>query len=156
MPVGPDEYRAAARLFASGVTIVTVASEGSLHGMTASSFAATSLDPPLILVSLGQSSRTRSMIHDTEVFGVNILSAHQEAVARAFAIPGDKTFEDVPHHRGPHGIPLLEGSLVSMGCRTHEVIRAGDHEIFIAEVLTTEIGEGDPLLYFDRSYRALS
>lgn len=96
------------------------------------------------------------MIRDTEVFGVNILSDHQEEVARAFALPGDKTFEDVPHHRGLHGIPLLEGSLVSMGCKTHDVIRAGDHEIFIAEVLTTEIGAGDPLLYFNQSYRTLS
>lgn len=155
MALGPDGYKAAARLFASGVTIVTVSRDGELHGMTASSFAAISLEPPLILVSLGESSRTRAMIHEAGVFGVNILSRDQEDVARAFALPGDKDFEALPHHAGENGAPLLDHSLVSMSCRTTEVVGAGDHELFIAEVLSADEGEGDPLLYFDRSYRSL-
>lgn len=156
MPVSPEEYRSAARHFASGVTIVTVSWTEELHGMTASSFAAISLDPPLVLVSLGESSRTRLMIHKAGTFAVNVLSEEQEHIARVFASPGDKTFEGCAYHLGQANAPLLDGSLVSMTCRTTEVVTAGDHELFIAEVLTTEEGEGRPLLYFDRAYRSLA
>lgn len=155
MPVSPEEYRSAARHFASGVTIVTVSWTEELHGMTASSFAAISLDPPLVLVSLGESSRTRLMIHKAGTFAVNILGEEQEHIARVFASPGDKTFEGCAYHLGQAKAPLLDGSLVSMTCRTTEVVTAGDHELFIAEVLTTEEREGRPLLYFDRAYRSL-
>ncbi|MEA2461397.1 MAG: hypothetical protein QOH90_1574, partial [Actinomycetota bacterium] len=74
MGVSPDEYRDAVRRFASGVTVVTVAMGDELHGMTASSFASVSLDPPLVLVSLDKTSRTRTMIATAGSFAVNVLA----------------------------------------------------------------------------------
>jgi flavin reductase (DIM6/NTAB) family NADH-FMN oxidoreductase RutF len=143
------------RCFASGVTIVTVASDAGPHGMTATSFAAVSLDPPLVLVCLEKGSRTRSLIWENGTFAINVLGVDQKEVSREFATRGDKSFDDLPHHLGETKAPLLDGSVASVECRSKEWIDAGDHDVVIAEVLACEIGTGDPLIYYERDYRTL-
>jgi flavin reductase (DIM6/NTAB) family NADH-FMN oxidoreductase RutF len=155
MRVSPDDYKAAGRRFASGVTIITVAHDGEVHGMTASSFTTVSLDPPLVLASLERDSKTRKMIIGAEAFAVNILSREQEDIARSFSKAGVKSFEGIPHHMGPSGAPFLEGALASLACCTKEVVEAGDHDLFIAEVACVEVHDGEPLLYYDRDYRSI-
>ena len=155
MGVTRDEFREAVRRFASGVTIVTVAIEDELHGMTASSFASVSLDPPLVLVSLDKTSRTRTMIATAGSFAVNVLADEQEDVAHAFSRSGDNKFESLAHRIGPLGAPLLDGTLAWLECRTTKVIDGGDHDVFMAEVLATGGRDGDPLVYYDRDYRSL-
>lgn len=153
MPVTPDEFRDAARFFASGVTIVTVDREGRPHGLTATSFASVSLDPPLVFVALDKRSRTRAMVGATKRFAVNILHEDQEAVAKAFAVSGDKDFTDVPHHLDEAGVPLLDEAIATMSCRVIAETDGGDHDVLIGEVLATTTRLGRPLLYHDRSYR---
>ena len=155
MPVGPEDYRKALRRFASGITVVTVANGTELHGMTASSFAAVSLVPPLILVSLEKGSRTRSLVMEAKEFGVNILADHQESVARAFSLPGHKPFEETKHRAGVNEAPLLEGAIAWLECRVQNTVDAGDHDIIIGEVLHCDASEGSPLVYFNRDYRSL-
>ena len=151
-----NDLRTAASRFASGVTVVTTARDGDLHGMTASSFASVSLEPPLVLISLDKSSRTRGIVLEVGTFAINILSSEQETVARAFAVRGDKTFESVPYHLDESGAPFLDEALASLSCLTVEVVAGGDHDVFIAEVIRVEARPGEPLLYFDRAYRRLS
>jgi flavin reductase (DIM6/NTAB) family NADH-FMN oxidoreductase RutF len=155
MVVGPEDFKAAVRRFASGVTIVTVTRDGEMHGMTASSFASVSLEPPSILVSLDKTSKTRTMIGETGSFAVNILAKGQEEIARAFARVGDDKFGDMARETAPGGAPLIEGALAWLECRTTQVVDGGDHEVFIAEVLATGGAAGEPLIYHDRSYRSL-
>ena len=123
--------------------------------MTASSFTTVSLDPPLVLVSLQRDSTTRKMVGEAEAFAVNILSREQEAIARSFSTSGPKSFEGIPHRVGPSGAPFLEGALASLACCTREVVEAGDHDLFIAEVASADFRDGEPLLYFDRDYRSI-
>lgn len=156
MSVEPEVYKDAARRFASGVTIVTVEHRGEIHGMTASSFAAVSLQPPLILVSLRIDSRTRELILESGRFAVNVLSEDQVDLAKRFAVKGDKSFEDIPHQRSDEGVPLLEGAIACFSCETFRVIEAGDHEVFLGEVKSTAVRDGSPLIYFNRDYRSPS
>lgn len=138
------------------MTIVTVVRDGALHGLTASSFAAVSLEPPLVLVCLDKRSRTRAMLLEVNVFGVNVLNEEQRDVAIAFAEDGPKDFERLPHHVDDTGAVFLDEAIASFGCTTVEVVEGGDHDIFIGEVETTATREGRPLLYYDRDYRGLS
>lgn len=156
MPVGEVEYRDALSRFASGVTIVTVAAGGHLHGMTASSFAAVSLDPPLVLVSLELSSRTRELILEVGEFAVNVLASEQESVARTFATAEARDFERLAHRRGRLGAPLLDGALAWIECRVHDVVKGGDHDVILGLVEAAAATEGEPLIYFRRSYRSLT
>jgi flavin reductase (DIM6/NTAB) family NADH-FMN oxidoreductase RutF len=155
MGVGPDEYKDTLRLFASGVTIVTVASHGKVHGMTASSFASLSLDPPLVLVCLEKGSRTRAMVIQSHAFAVNVLSAAQETVAHAFSKVGEKHFDHLAHRPGRHGEPLLDDAIAWIQCDVQSIVDGGDHDIVIGEVVECYAREGPPLLYFDRRYRSL-
>ncbi|HEV3473618.1 MAG TPA: flavin reductase family protein [Actinomycetota bacterium] len=155
MPVDPVEFRQALSRFASGVTIVTVVASDELHGMTASSFASVSLDPPRVLVCLDKSSHTRSLLERSGMFAVNILSADQEPISRAFAHAGPKPFEDLSYKRGSNGSPLLDGALAWIECTTAEVVDGGDHDIVIGDVTACSSADGDPLIYFARGYRSL-
>ena len=155
MSVGPEDYRKALRRFASGITVVTVANGAELHGMTASSFAAVSLVPPLILVSLEKGSHTRALVMEAKEFGVNVLADHQESVARAFSLPGQKPFEDIKYRVGTNNAPLLEGAIAWLECRVDNTVNAGDHDIIIGEVLHCDAQDGLPLVYFNRGYRSL-
>lgn len=137
------------------MTVVTVGAEGTLHGMTASSFASVSLEPPLILVCLDKASRTLSLLLKTKTFAVNVLSSDQEDIARMFATTGDKTFERWPHVVGTAGAPLLEGCIAWIECELERSEDAGDHEIVIGRVQECRTAEGLPLIYFDRTYRDL-
>ena len=50
------------RQWASGVTVITVRAKEDVHGMTASSFASVSCDPPLVLFCIGQANDTHAML----------------------------------------------------------------------------------------------
>ena len=155
MPVDPENYRRALRRFASGVTVVTVDHEGELHGMTASSFASVSLEPPLILVCLDQTSRTRALILEKGTFAVNVLADDQEGISRSFSRRGTKPYDELPHHPGATGDPLLDGAISWLECRLAQMHPAGDHDIFVGEVLACGDRDGTPLLYYDQKYRSL-
>ncbi len=155
MSVEPDVFRRALRKFATGITVVTVSSHGELHGMTASSFASVSLQPPLVLVCLDKTSRTLSLIEDARLFAVNVLSRDQEEISRAFARPGTKPFPDLVHRAGQNGAPLLEGAVATIECTIHEIVDGGDHEIVLGEVTACEVTDRQPLLYYDGAYRSL-
>ena len=54
MPVTSEEFRRACGRFATGVSIASVLDRGGApHGLTVNSFSSVSLEPPLILISLG-------------------------------------------------------------------------------------------------------
>ena len=156
MAVSPDAFRSALRRFASGVTIVTVAAGDELHGMTASSFASVSLDPPLVLVCLDKASRTLTLVSETKTFAVNVLRAAQQEVSRAFSRPGLKPFASVAHRAGRNGAPVLDDAIAVLECTTFRVFEAGDHEVVLGEVTAAATRAGDPLVYYDGAYRSLS
>ncbi len=155
MIVDADSFRRALRRFASGVTVVTVSHDGELHGMTASSFASVSLEPPLILVCLDKSSRTRALILEKGTFAVNVLADDQEEVSRSFSKRGVKPFNELAHHPGLNDDPLLDGAIAWLECRLDQMVEAGDHDIFVGEVLASDDRAGAPLLYYDQTYRSL-
>lgn len=152
--IDPDDFKEALSRFASGVTVVTVANEGTLHGMTASSFASVSLDPPRVVVCLDKSSRTRALLADT--FAINILRADQENVSRSFAGRGEKPFGELSHELGVSGAPLLHGCIAWIECETSSIVDGGDHDMVVGNVIGCKAEEGQPLLYFARSYRSLA
>lgn len=155
MGVAPDEYKDALRKFANGITVVTVASDGNVHGMTVSSFASLSLDPPLVVVCLEKGSRTRAMVRAGMAFSVNVLGANQEHIAQAFASVGQKTFDRFPHHTGRKGAPLFDDAIAWIECDVQDIVDGGDHDIIIGEVVECIGRDGAPLIYFDRDYRTL-
>jgi len=161
MGILPEEFRRALGHFATGVTVVTVATpEGAVHGMTANAFSSVSLEPPLVLVCVGLNARTHSLILQRGRFGINVLRDDQEAPARFFASAEQK--QDAAERLGVKfrftagGVALLEGSLAQMECKLVSSHLAGDHTIFVGRVEEARTGEGRPLLFYRGRFCGLS
>ena len=156
MPITNDEFRSALSRFASGVTVVTTKDEtGKLHGITVSAFSSVSLDPPLVLVCIERSAGSHHVFQQTGVFVVNVLSADQRNLSERFASQTAERFEGVDMTLNIDGIPLLSNCLANLECRVKLTADGGDHSIFIGEVESASIEEGDPLIYFRGDYRTI-
>ena len=152
--VGPERFRAVMGHFATGVTVVTAGTPEGPVGMTANAVCSLSLQPLLLLVAFDNASRTLPAVRDGGHFGVNVLAASQEDLARLFASKLDERekFTGVPHTMHD-GVPVIDGALAWIGCRLERLIEAGDHTIGIGAVEAAEAGDGRPLLWFRGVYR---
>jgi flavin reductase (DIM6/NTAB) family NADH-FMN oxidoreductase RutF len=138
--------------FATGVTVVTVGGD-TPHGMTANSFTTVSLDPPLALVCVRRDAILHSLLPITKSFGVSVLSAQQEPVAKYFADRrrplGADQFDAVDWTPGRYtGAPLIDGALAQFECELNCAYDGGDHTIFVGELLSLERSASDDVLVF--------
>jgi flavin reductase (DIM6/NTAB) family NADH-FMN oxidoreductase RutF len=151
------EFRSTVGAFATGVTVITTHGEGATYGMTANSFSSVSLDPPLVLVCVNSGTTGAETIERNGVFAVNVLGAHQEAISRFFSSRdrpiGRASFNDVPHFDLVTGSPILKGAAAYMDCWVAAQHVAGDHEIFIGEVVALGAdADVQPLLFHGGKY----
>jgi flavin reductase (DIM6/NTAB) family NADH-FMN oxidoreductase RutF len=154
MPIDPSLFRHALSQFASGVTVVTARDRaGRAYGLTISSFASVSLEPPLILVSIDLKSDSHPGFRETGKFAVSVLAEGQEEISRRFATKegGDKF--TVPMAEGRLGLPLVPGALAHLECEVRSATDAGDHVIYVGLVLHAEVRPGRPLVYHRGGYR---
>jgi flavin reductase (DIM6/NTAB) family NADH-FMN oxidoreductase RutF len=155
-PLTSDEFKQACGRFSTGITIATVNdAQGTPHGLTVNSFTSVSLVPPLISICLGHAVSLIEIFRGASYFGINVLAEDQKPLSERFARKGHDRFERVEWQPGPNGVPLLAGVLAAMECRVVQRIPAGDHDIFLAEMVTVRVAEGNPLLYFASRYRQL-
>ena len=160
--VDPTAFRQVMRRFPTGVTLLTVRAGDAIHGMTANSFTSVSLDPVLVLVCIKRNSATHEFVSRAGNFAINILSDAQELVARRFArqvaAPSDP-FADLAYHAKATGAPVLDDCIAFLDCRVVAAHDAGDHTIFVGEVLALGFGasrEANPLLWLDGTYETLA
>ncbi|WSQ15564.1 flavin reductase family protein [Streptomyces sp. NBC_01231] len=156
-PVDQTEFRRVLGTFATGVTVVTAPPAGpgtspdsSPAGFACQSFSSLSLDPPLIAFMVGRTSTTWPRIARAGVFCVNVLSAGQGELCRAFAVRGADKFAGVEHTPAPvSGSPRLTGALAWIDCTIHAVHTGGDHLIVVGRVDALGTGDEDaaPLLF---------
>ena len=138
------------------MTIVTAAGPQGPAGATANAVTSLSLDPPLMLACLDRGSRTLEIVRSSGAFGVSVLGAGQEALARAFAskAPHTEKFREVGYSER-EGVPILDGAIAWVACRLLELHPGGDHEIAVGDVLAVGAGGGDPLVFVGGGYRPL-
>ena len=153
----PRTLRDALGCFATGVTVVTCLDpNGEPVGLTANSFTALSLDPPLLLLCVARSSMSADALKQAEYFAVNVLQTEQQPASITFSTRGEDRFQSTQWTIGEHGAPLLMESLSVFECRRDAVHAGGDHFILIGEVVKATFDPGlDPLLYFRGRYRRL-
>ncbi len=146
---GTDPLRAVFGQYATGVCVVTaISADGSPAGMTINSLTSVSLDPPLVLWCLQRSSARFSVFAGAAYFGISILAAQQEQLARRFATRHPAPFRGLAWSRGRHGVPLLPGTLGHLVCRSVRQADGGDHQIIIGSPDDGEVTGGRPPLVF--------
>src|SRR5881394_707153 len=149
-----DLFRDAMAQMAASVAVVTVAVGEETRGVTISSLTSLSLEPPLVLFALKQSS---SMLPHLEhgSFGVTLLSSGQREIAALHATSSRPAVRpEWLTAAGAAGVRTLRGGAAALAARTWRTWRAGDHVIVVARVLGVATTGCAPLLYHRRSYHA--
>lgn len=147
------EFRKALGSFATGVTVITTrAADGAALGMTVSSFNSVSLEPPLVLWSLANSSLSLPAFRAAEHWIVHVLGTDQEGLSGRFARRGEDKFAGLEFDAGVGGAPLLRGCSARFQCRTAFQYEGGDHVIFVGEVLAFDREDHAPLVFHGGRY----
>jgi flavin reductase (DIM6/NTAB) family NADH-FMN oxidoreductase RutF len=154
--VEPAPFRQLLGQFATGVTVVTTLGPGGRPiGMTASSVASVSLDPPLVLVSVSLEHEMHTALLAAPHFVLNVLAADQETLSRRFAAEHPDRFSGVGFHENRAGVPVLEGVLAHIDCEKQQVVPGGDHTVFFGLVTGGSVSDRSPLLYYRGGYAGL-
>ena len=151
--IDPRDFRNALGTYATGVTIITaVAADGKPYGLTCNSFASVSLNPPLVLWSLGMFSQGLSVFQNASHFTINVLGASQQALASKFAKSGEDKFAGVKWVPGLGKAPILADSVANFQCRAANRYYGGDYVIFLGAVEAYAYNRQEPLLFARGSY----
>jgi len=152
-----NAFRQTLGQFATGVCLVTVSdpARGPL-ATTVNSFSSVSLDPPLVLWSIQNSSDHLKTYTECQHFGISVLREEQAGLSGHYAKRGGH--EALPEHftAGAQGEPQLIDALAHFSCSTFAVYPGGDHQIIVGEVVAFESTDAVPLIFFGGGYRSLS
>jgi len=155
--IDKSELRRVMGHFATGVTVITTRDEdGQPFGLTANAVTSVSLIPPLILICVDKACDTYPYFDRSKVFAVNILADAQEGISRRFATTGVEKFEGIGYHKSETGCAVLDDAVGHMDCRIVATHDAGDHTIYVGEVLAADANDVTPLLFFRGGYRKLA
>lgn len=143
--------------FATGVTVVTLRdAQDRPTGITVNSFSSLSLDPPLVLFSVGRAQASAACFQAQDSFTINVLSDRQEALAWQFAQPLEDKFANVLASDAGNGCAVIDSALAHFVCRKHAIHDGGDHLIVVGEVLDFGARDGDPLMFFKGQMRQMA
>lgn len=145
-PQNSRALRDALGRFATGVTVVTVFTDDGPVGITANSFAAVSLDPPLVLWSPARASSRFDLFVEARHFAIHVLHAGQADLCARFT-RGGLGFEGLSFGYTDEGVPLLPETLARFECSRHAVHEGGDHAIVVGLVQRVTMRAGEPLLF---------
>ncbi len=153
-----DQYKRALGCYATGITVISaLGTDGAPIGITANSFNSVSIDPPLILFSLGRRSYSLEGFLASETFAVNVLRENQQALAERFARASADKWAEVSYDIWDTGCPILHDALAKFECRLRHTYEGGDHIILVGEVIRFEYDpKGQPLVYCRGAYQAMS
>ncbi|VBB69104.1 Nitrilotriacetate monooxygenase component B [invertebrate metagenome] len=157
MTVDSRSFRKVMACFASGVTVVTtVTGDGHAVGVTISSFASLSLEPPLVLICLDQQMLDLQAF-TTGSFAVNILKENQRDLSVQFATRNSKKWSGAIYETWETGVPILTGCLANIECDVEKIHDGGDHRIITGRVRKlSSCQDGHPLIYFRSTYLGLA
>jgi flavin reductase ActVB len=157
--VDAEAFKAAMRVLASGVVMVTARRGEQLYGLTISACCSISASPPRVLISLAQTASCLPAVLDTRRFGLSILRAGQKPLAELGAVPGGPKEVDAFSESRDGSVTMIAGALAHLECSVDQTFTISDHVLVIGNVeqaVTAEdLGEPGPLLYFNRTFHRL-
>lgn len=154
MAIEAATFRQVLGQYPTGVCVVTaLSSDGQPCGMVVGSFTSVSLDPQLVGFLPDKRSSSWPAIEQAGHFCVNVLASDQTDLCRQLSKSGPDKFAGVDFALSVHNLPILAGATVSIECRLHSVIEAGDHWMVLGRVLGLEARrDADPMLFYRGQY----
>ena len=158
--VSPDDFRTAMRQLTGGVSIITAGRGRDISGMTVTSVASLSVDPPALIVSVNRNASSLPLLKRYGFFGVNILTSDQLDIAERFTgkdgLKGADRFAGAEWSTRASGVPLLVGALAAIDCEVEEIVERHSHAIIIGRVLDATVSaRSAALAYWHGQYVAI-
>jgi flavin reductase (DIM6/NTAB) family NADH-FMN oxidoreductase RutF len=154
----PDEVLMEARAlrdafgtFPSSVSVLATVIDGVPIGMTASTLTPVSLDPPLVSVCVARESTTWPVLSGGETIGVSVLAEHHSTVARSMSVKAADRFVGVAWHQQRSSAAYIDGAVLYLETKIHDVVEAGDHVIVLLALTDVRPGDGVAPIVFHRS-----
>jgi flavin reductase (DIM6/NTAB) family NADH-FMN oxidoreductase RutF len=151
-----DKLKIAMRNWASGVAVVTSTCLGAKAGTTISSFTSLSLDPALVLLNLALENPVQTMIGQSGIFGITVLSNEQRGLSDLFAGFGKRIqerFDGLETFTLKSPAPLLSGGLAWLDCKVYHIQSLPKSAVIIGEVIDAKVDDRrKPLVYLNRAY----
>jgi flavin reductase (DIM6/NTAB) family NADH-FMN oxidoreductase RutF len=145
LKIDPEEFRKGLRAFTTGVTVVSMPDgQGGMHAMTASSFAAVSIDPQLVAVSIAKTAKSHAFLSSDNYYAINILAENQGFHGHYFANRIPERWD--PPHEWIADTPILTGTMGWFLCRRWAAYEGGDHTILVGEALQIHRTDDRPLV----------
>jgi len=151
------EFRRTLGSFATGVTVITTRDAGgAVTGITINSFSSLSLQPPMVLWSLGVERSRAETFQSCKAYAINVLADDQEPLSRRFSQrSSEDQFAGVAYSTGLGGVPLLKGCCAWLEVRNTSQHRHGDHVLFVGVVERLQYAAAHPLIFHLGRYRRL-
>jgi flavin reductase (DIM6/NTAB) family NADH-FMN oxidoreductase RutF len=154
------DFRRAMRHLVGGVNIITVGRGRDITGMTVTSVASLSVDPPSLIVNINRSASSWPLLKRDGFFGVSILSADQIDLAERFAgkggVAGADRFAGAEWITRVSGAPLLAGALAAIDCAVEHIVERHSHAIVIGRPLDIQFSpQSAALAYWQGQYVAM-
>lgn len=146
------------RLFTYGLYAVTAQHEGEQSAMTANWLGQVSFEPPMVALAVEHDSHSHKVIEASRAFAINVFESGQRneagSLGRTYAKHPDKV-GDLASKPGPAtGSPLLDLALGWVECRVTQSVPAGDHVLYVAEVVEAGLNrEGTPLTLQETGFK---
>lgn len=148
-----EDFKAALRNFASGVTVITSIDEsGQPVGATVSAFSSVSAEPPTVLVCLNNASRSAAAVRHSGVYSVHILSREHVDLAKRFSFDKSEKFPGGEFVPGATGAPALLECDIRLDCEVISETTGGTHGVFMGRVHNIVVNDIDPLVYSNRAF----
>ena len=139
--------------FVTGVSIITtIVPNNKVHGMTANGILSVSLDPPIVLVSIGMERNTHDLIKKNRSFGISILKSNQKEIAEYFSKDNPLEDDAFNYQEMPGGQFVISESIAQFECKIFKEISVYDHTLFLSKIENFNFSEGDPLIWLDSKY----
>jgi flavin reductase (DIM6/NTAB) family NADH-FMN oxidoreductase RutF len=155
----PVRLRQAFGVFPSGVVALAASVDGRPVGLAASSFTSVSLEPPLVSVSIANTSRTWPDLRRAGRLGVTVLAAHHGELCRRLAGPVEQRFDDVAVSVTGDGAITVDDGLARFDCSVYREVEAGDHTVVLLRLHAVEHSPdhaGGPLVFHRSGFGRLS
>ncbi|MFH1854367.1 MAG: flavin reductase family protein [Candidatus Omnitrophota bacterium] len=138
----------------SPVTVITAKSGDKINGMTVAWIMQAACNPAYVVVSIAPERFTYSLIKESGLFGVNILSDNQNDIGKRFGFSSGRDsdkFKGIKFHNSRSGLPMLDAVKAYIECKVVNVAKSGDHDLFIGEVIYKEVDDSKRTLVFKSS-----
>ena len=130
----------------TGIYVLTVRAGDVQHGMSSSWATQVSGAPVLVMAAVDRQHFTHQMILDSGAFALNIVGAQSKHLEDYFYSARSRRPDNLAAFAldtGVTGMPLLRDALASLDCRVVSTHTAGDHTLFVGEVVEAHLRTTD-------------